>query len=371
MLFVRKKKVVVFGLGYVGLSYAKAFIEKGWNVVGVDIDDKKSGVLPSVVKTYDNFQDVNFCLVAVPTNYHQESHAFDISSVVSVIQNIRLHDKKVPIVIKSTIPIGFSKKFNDRNLFFSPEFLREGSPMEDIAKPSRIVFSPLGRHSYALAKHFKSLSKEHCPLHIVSYDTAEAIKLFSNAYLAMRVAFFNEMDLYTLMSDSDISVRSMVVALSDDPRIGKGYNNPSFGYGGYCLPKDTKQLLSTFKSVGMEGSLMNGIVQSNQERKELIAQNILSLGKKKIGFYRLIMKSGSDNFREAAITDIIEIVRKHAGVEVIVYEPLLNDPHTPLMLENDFDRFINGVDVVVANRIDQKLMPFKSKVYTRDIFGVL
>jgi len=386
-----KKKITVVGLGYVGLSNLLLFAPHH-QMTGLEIDvDKlshlKAGQSPlrdkeieSYLKQYANdiqftdddklaFSDADLIIIATPTDYDERKNYFDTSSVTEVIQKISVMQPKATIIIKSTIPFGFTKRMQEQysqlTIIFSPEFLREGRALNDNLDPSRIVVGCQSEVGQEIAALFKSaaLTKD-IPIICTGSDEAEAIKLFANNYLAMRVAFFNELDSFALKNK--LKVEHVINGISTDPRIASGYNNPSFGYGGYCLPKDTKQLLANFSDVPQ--NLIQAIVDSNETRKNFMVHSILSLNPKVVGVYRLVMKQGSDNFRSSSMQDVV--FKLHAkNVNIIIYEPTLNiDSFEGFPVNNDLVSFANNADVIIANRIDQVLEKFQNKVFSRDIF---
>ena len=388
-----KTKIAIVGLGYVGMSLA-VLLGRTQDVVALDIDqarvDRVNSGRPTVVDaemdavmaretlsliaTTDPavaYQGAAFIVVATPTDYDPEKNYFNTSSVERVIEQARAHNPTATIVIKSTIPVGFSDRMRDAtgedNLLFSPEFLREGQALHDNLYPSRIV---VGGHS-AQAKRFAEILKEACldpkvPVLQTGSTEAEAIKLFANTYLAMRVAFFNELDSFGMSRGLD--VREIIDGVSLDPRVGAGYNNPSFGYGGYCLPKDTKQLLANYEDVPQH--IIQGIVDANTSRKDFIAQQIITRGAKVVGIYRLAMKQGSDNTRSSAVQGIMKRL-KAKGVEVILYEPLLaEEMYYNSEVVRDEAAFLERAELIVTNRVEEALLPYRDKVFTRDLFGV-
>lgn len=393
------KKIIVFGMGYVGLSNALLLAQKN-EVVGIEIVEEKVKLLNKkispikdkeisefletrnlsfIAKTNDKkFSKLaDFAIIATPTNFDEEKNFFDTSSVDNVLENLSKLNSRATVVIKSTIPIGYTKKikekFKNLTILFSPEFLREGRALYDNLHPSRIIVgcSKSDKQEFEKAKEFANLLQEgtyedHSPIFIMNLAEAESVKLFSNAYLAMRVAYFNEVDDYAIKND--LNTKDIVNGMCADPRIGNFYNNPSFGYGGYCFPKDTKQLKANYMEI--PNSLIDSIVESNQVRKEFIANTLLekTISSDTIGVYRLIMKSGSDNCRSSAIFDIIKILAKTR--KVLIYEPCVNKPpFENCQLENDIEKFKKNADIVLANRVDEQIKDIKEKIYTRDIFG--
>ena len=386
-----KTKIVVIGLGYVGLSNAILLSSKS-NVIGLDLDKNKikklqkkiSPLDDSYIQDYlkkddlnlvfdvykdDYLVDADFVVIATPTNYDPKTNYFDIRSVeISVLNSIKKSSNSV-IVIKSTVPVGFTKKLNEKHntnrIIFSPEFLREGFALKDNLYPSRIIVSNNHPNSDIFMKLLSdSALKKNVEKLIVSSSDAEAIKLFANAYLAMRVSFFNELDSYAL--SNKLSTKNIIDGVCLDPRVGRGYNNPSFGYGGYCLPKDTKQLLSNFENVPQ--SLIKAIVTSNSTRKDFIANYILEKKPKCVGIFRLIMKKDSDNVRESSLHKIIERITSK-GVKVIIYEPLIIEE---FILNSKIVSTINELktnsDIILTNRHHKDLDDVKDKVLTRDCF---
>lgn len=325
------------------------------------------------------YKDADIIIIATPTNYDVDKNSFDTSSIDAVLRIIEKVNPTATVVIKSTVPVGLLddtvKKYKIPNLLFSPEFLREGKALYDNLHPSRIIVSvPVKaiQEHYQKAQQFAGLLQEASldknpptPILITTAKEAESIKLFANTYLALRVAFFNELDTYA--EAHRLNTEQIIRGVSMDPRIGNHYNNPSFGYGGYCLPKDTKQMLANY--AGTPNDIIKAIVDSNETRKDFIASQILIKRPKTVGIYRLVMKSGSDNYRASAIQGIMQRL-KNAGVKVVIYEPTWNEPDwNGYVCENDWNQFAENVDVIVANRISSELEAYQSKVYTRDVFG--
>lgn len=382
-------KITVVGLGYVGLSNA-ILLALNEKVVGVDVDQKKVSLINAkksplkdkeivdylknedldlVCKTdgLEDYKDSDYVIIAVPTNYDEEEGFFDTSLVENVISDVKKVNDEAIIVIKSTIPIGFTKemeeKYGDEKIIFSPEFLREGRALYDCLNPSRIIFGGDKKYSEDIAKAFLKASKNDPQVFIMGKTEAEAVKLFANNFLAMRISFFNELDSFA--EKKGLDTRNIIDGVCADPRIGDHYNNPSFGYGGYCLPKDTKQLYANFKDV--PNSMFGAIIDSNKIRKDFVSQSILDKNPETLGIYRLTMKTNSDNFRKSAIFDVIENLKKE-DINIIVYEPSLDkDEIEGLKVVNDLDEFKKS-DLIVANRIEKDLEDVKDKVYTRDIY---
>lgn len=385
-------KITIVGIGYVGLSNAVLLAQHN-EVIALDIDkekvdmlnNKKSPITDKDIEEYLATRDLNltatideqiaynqseYIIISTPTNYNPETKTFDTTTIESTIQKILSINPKAIIIIKSTIPIGYTAKicklFGTNNIIFSPEFLREGKALYDNLYPSRIIVGQKSHHAQVFANLLlQGAIKKDIPILLTNSSEAEAIKLFSNTYLALRVAYFNELDTYAELNNLD--ARQIIEGVCLDPRISSGYNNPSFGYGGYCLPKDTQQLRENYESI--PNDIISAIVTSNQTRKNHITNMILKRNPKTVGIYRLTMKTNSDNFRSSAILDIIQSLMDK-DIKIIIYEPTINQLNiSNCTIINDFEVFKQLSDIIVANRCSNELNDVSEKVYSRDLFN--
>lgn len=383
-------KLTVVGCGYVGLSLS-VLLSTNNEVIALDnnesrvksinnhinylkddyIDDYIKNKTLNLRATNDYkeaFSDRDYIIISVPTNFNEVTQSLDTTIIESVIKSIIDIDKNPKVVIKSTIPIGFTdyikEKYHIKNIFFSPEFLREGKALYDLLYPSRIIVGDKTKEAIDFANLLKNSSlKKDTPIKLMGSKEAEAVKLFSNSYLALRVAFFNEVD--TFASINHLNTKDIIEGMCLDDRIGAFYNNPSFGYGGYCLPKDTKQLLKSFD--GIDEAIIKSIIDSNEKRKDFICEDVLNRNVKTIGIYRLISKTDSDNINNSVMYDIINRL-KNNGLNIIIYEPLIN-LYEDFTITNDLNELYDKSDIILVNRLDENIESLKRKVYTKDIFN--
>ena len=389
---MKKMKIVVVGLGYVGLSNSILLAQKN-SVIAVDIDSEKVNIinekrscltdheidkflenetldLKASLPSNEMYTNADVALVSTPTNYDENTNYFNTDLVEETIKNALSRNPNISIIIRSTVPVGFTdkmiEKFQTNEIYFVPEFLREGKALHDNLYPTRIIIGGRGNKFELVESIFKDGAiKKDIDVLTMSAAEAESSKLFSNTYLAMRVAFFNELDSFA--HTKKLNTKNIIDSLSLDPRIGSSYNNPSFGYGGYCLPKDTKQLLANYKDTPQK--LMEAIIESNALRKEFIADKVVKMRPKVVGIYRLIMKEGSDNFRESSIQEIIKLIASR-GIKIIIFEPLVKgDIFDEFEVVNDFKDFSVESDIILANRVNNELNSVSNKIFTRDIFN--
>ena len=385
------KNITIVGAGYVGTSYA-TLLGQTSQVRVVDIDQKKinlieqgkSPIEDDLIKDFldsgkskfkgfmnlrESFGSTDLYLLALPTNYDEEKNYFNTEILEDVLKLITKEDPNIPILIKSTVPVGFTDRIimeiNNNNIIFSPEFLREGKALHDNIYPSRIVFGSTSEEAHKIANFLSSFTQNNPNIIYMSSKEAESVKLFANSYLALRVSFFNELDTYAL--SNGIDSRKVIEAVCADERIGDGYNNPSFGYGGYCLPKDSKQLLANYKLVPQK--IIGAIVEANSARKDAIAADIISRNIKTLGVFRLVMKEGSDNIRDSSIQGVIKRI-KAKGIEVIIYEPYISEgTFFNSKVYKNLDDFKKDSSLIVTNRMHPDLLDVERKIYTRDLFN--
>ncbi|GAA4364688.1 nucleotide sugar dehydrogenase [Kangiella marina] len=382
--------IIVVGSGYVGLSNAVLLAQRN-NVTIVDIDkskvdllqNKKSPIDEEGIKDYlltkslnlqaklsreGIFSEADYIVIATPTDYDPDTNYFNTQSIESVIEQVLKENTRCSIIIKSTIPVGYTeslrKQYNTNRIIFSPEFLREGRALEDNLYPSRIILGCKSEAARAYAQLVSDAAlSSNTPVLFMGATEAEAVKLFSNTYLAMRVAYFNELDSFAY--GNNLNAKEIIDGVVLDPRIGSNYNNPSFGYGGYCFPKDTKQMVANFK--GIPNNLISAVVESNETRKQFITQSIIDQKSKTVGIYRLIMKSGSDNYRSSAILDVIHKLENN-DIDVRIYEPSISEWDGKSIIENNLTKFKNDCDLIVANRVSEEIADVNDKVFTRDVY---
>ncbi len=387
-------KITVVGTGYVGLSLA-ILIARFHKVIALDIDEKRIESINNKVSPLEDdlikdflskenlhlnatndesiaYTEADMVIICTPTNYDVKTNEFDVSAVTSVIEDVIRHNKLCSIFVKSTVPVGFTDKcrikYAKNNIIFSPEFLREGQALRDNLRPSRIVVGDNSESALTFADLLKEITDNDYdpPVELMNSREAEAVKLFANTYLAMRISYFNELD--TFCEINALDTKKVIEGISHDLRIGHYYNNPSFGYGGYCLPKDTQQLLKNYD--GVPNNIINAVVEANNTRKNFISNQIIKKKVDVIGFHKLVMKDGSDNFRESAILGIIERINNNNS-KIIIYEPLIQENFfMGFQVINDLNTFKEKCNLIVSNRMSKDLYDVKDKVYTRDIFGI-